>query len=49
MKRLNYKHTHVSVEDGSPAMVIAERGDRITLVNEDGYWWTDPADKWRAL
>lgn len=44
-----YICTHVSVLDESTAMLIAEHNGRITLINEDGYMWTDPSSEWRAL
>lgn len=44
-----YKHTHASVRDGSPAMLVSQTGDSITLVNEDGFEWTDPLTNWRPI
>lgn len=44
-----YQHTHVSVEDGSPAMVIRQSDGTITLMNEDGHVWTDPAVDWETI
>jgi len=41
-----YQATHVSVHDGSDAMLVSQGGATITLVNEDGYAWTDPRDQW---
>lgn len=48
---MNYRATHVSVHDGSDAMEISrdESAGTITLVNEDGYEWTDPLADWEAL
>lgn len=45
----NYKHTHESVEDGSPAMLVRQDDTTITLINEDGTTWTDPLSQWRAI
>lgn len=44
-----YKHTHASYNDGSTAMMVSETKDTITLVNEDGYEWTDPHGQWILL
>lgn len=43
---MDYTHTHQSVRDGSAAMRVSEGHGTITLVNEDGFYWTDPADQW---
>ena len=43
---MNYEPTHQSHEDGSPAMMVSETEDTITLVNEDGFQWTDPTEMW---
>lgn len=43
---MKYSHTHLSVQDGSPAMFVSEGHGTITLVNEDGFFWTDPTDHW---
>lgn len=45
---MNYRHTHVSYFDGSPAMEIPQTFDpySILLENEDGYVWIDPAGRW---
>ena len=43
---MNYEATHQSVRDGSPAMWVSMTHDTITLVNEDGFEWTDPRDQW---
>lgn len=42
----DYTHTHVSFHDGSPAMMVKDREKTITLINEEGYRWTDPAWWW---
>lgn len=44
-----YRHTHESALDGSPAMLVAQDAQTITLVNEDGYAWTDPLSQWRPI
>jgi hypothetical protein len=44
-----YTATHVSKSDGSDAMKVADLGDLIVLVNEDGMAWTDPAEEWEAI
>lgn len=44
-----YRHTHVSTTDGSPAMLVQQDDDQITLMNEDGFEWTDPASDWRPI
>lgn len=46
---MKYEHTHVSRLDTSPAMVVSQDEETITLVNEDGHTWTDPADQWLPL
>lgn len=46
---MNYNHTHASVYDGSPAMVVSTTDTTITLVNEDGFEWTDPIDQWKPI
>lgn len=46
---MKYEHTHVSTGDGSPAMLVETDGEKITLVNEDGHQWTDPASDWRPI
>ena len=48
-KRFKYKDTHVSANDGSPAMLVRQDHTTITLVNEDGYEWTDPIWQWRPI
>lgn len=45
----DYDHTHESALDGSPAMVVTQTDTTITLINEDGYRWTDPLDQWRPI
>jgi hypothetical protein len=44
-----YKYTHVSVRDQSPAMYVDSTDSTITLVNEDGFEWTDPIDQWEEV
>jgi hypothetical protein len=46
---MQYRHTHYSVRDGSPAMLVAvvTNGD-IILTNEDGYEWSDDPTLWRS-
>jgi hypothetical protein len=46
---VTYVHTHVSARDGSPAMVVSQDATTITLVNEDGFRWTDPLADWHDL
>lgn len=41
-----YYHSHTSVNDGSPAMVLSHTWTEITLQNEDGHVWTDPIEQW---
>ena len=48
-EEMMYRHTHVSVNDGSPAMFVSQTEDTITLVNEDGFEWTDPRDQWEHI
>lgn len=45
----NYRHTHESVHDYSPAMVVSQTDTHITLVNEDGFEWTDHRDDWEPI
>lgn len=42
-----YHHTHVSVHDGSPAMMIW--GVPFTLMNEDGYTWQPEPEDWELI
>ena len=46
-----YQHTHQSIRDHSPAMFISEDNEAgtYTLMNEDGYVWTDSQDLWISL
>jgi hypothetical protein len=44
--KFDYTATHTSAHDGSDAMVVAQDEETITLVNEDGFEWTDPRDDW---
>lgn len=44
-----YRATHASVHDGSDAMLVTTEGDTITLINEDGYVWTDNASDWEKV
>lgn len=44
-----YYHSHASVNDDSPAMVVSHTHETITLVNEDGFVWTDPIDQWKRI
>lgn len=48
---MNYETTHQSVLDDSPAMFISEDNEAgtYTLMNEDGYTWTDSQDLWVSL
>lgn len=41
-----YEATHQSANDGSPAMMLRQDDTTITLVNEDGFEWTDPRGDW---
>lgn len=43
---MNYEATHASVRDNSTAMVVSRTAHTITLINEDGYEWTDPSWQW---
>lgn len=45
---MDYRHTHVSRYDGSPAMEIPQTDApySIVLVNEDGHEWIDPLGWW---
>jgi hypothetical protein len=46
---MQYRHTHNSVIDGSPAMLIdVDPNGDIVLTNEDGYEWSDDPTLWRA-
>lgn len=44
-----YYHSHVSVNDDSPAMVLAHNHTTIWLQNEDGHVWSDPIDQWERI
>lgn len=46
---MNYEHTHQSTIDGSPAMLVSQTSDTITLMNEDGFQWTDPSNEWTPI
>jgi len=45
----NYTMTHVSVNDQSTAMVVFQTDENITLVNEEGFVWTDPLNQWQSI
>lgn len=42
-----YRHTHVSTEDGSPAMLVDAA--TFTLMNEDGFQWADDSEYWEEI
>lgn len=44
-----YYHSHTSVNDGSPAMVLAHTWTTIWLQNEDGHVWSDPIGQWERI
>lgn len=44
-----YYHSHVSVTDGSTAMVRAHNSTTIWLQNENGDVWSDPIDQWERI
>lgn len=46
---MNYRHTHVSIHDQSPAMLVYEAAGTVRLVNEDGFEWEDPANQWEPI
>ncbi len=46
---MNYSPTHVSRNDGSPAMMVSETETRITLANEEGYRWIDDKSDWLVI
>ena len=46
---MKYRHTHASVLDDSPAMIVGLCFPRITLRNEDGLVWVDRPDQWRPI
>ena len=46
---MNYTPTHQSRFDQSPAMLVSETMTTITLVNEDGFEWTDFTDRWELI
>lgn len=43
-----YRHTHYSVGDGSPAMLLwqSHQGTIGVFMNEDGHTWSDRMDLW---
>jgi hypothetical protein len=45
--RVRYRHTHVSKEDGSPAMLVS--ASRFVLMNESGDKWFDDPEYWEEL
>lgn len=47
MNTFNYLQTHISVRDGSTAMLVSETP--FTLVNEDGFTWVDESSAWREI
>lgn len=47
VRETDYKHTHVSTEDGSPAMLI--HTGQFVLMNEDGYTWRDDPKYWEEI
>lgn len=48
---MRYEATHLSAHDGSDAMKLGsdDKPGEITLVNEDGFIWTDPAEQWEPI
>lgn len=48
---MDYVPTHVSVFDGSDAMVVTSKCgvDTIALINEDGFEWSDPIEYWERI
>jgi hypothetical protein len=42
-----YRHTHASNEDFSPAMQVGS--DPFTLENEDGYRWEADPEEWHRV
>lgn len=44
-----YRHTHVSRFDQSPAMLVSSDETTMTMVNEDGFEWTDPIGHWLPI
>lgn len=49
VSRIEYRHTHRSVNDGSPAMRLAKAVGKIWLMNEDGYTWVANASEWEEI
>ena len=47
----NYVATHQSIVGASPAMFLSRDYDTetITLINEDGFVWTDFEDEWEPI
>ena len=43
---MKYEATHTSAFDGSDAMLVSQDAETITLINEDGYEWTEPRAHW---
>lgn len=44
---MQYRHTHYSVRDGSPAMLVDyTREHNLVLENEDGYRWVGTTNEW---
>lgn len=42
-----YRHTHESTEDGSPAMLVDP--GRFILMNENGDQWYDDPEYWEEI
>lgn len=46
---MKYRHTHVSVHDGSPAMSLGLVPGGLHLMNEDGFTWVSGPDQWEPI
>lgn len=45
-RRFRYEDTHLSAHDGSPAQLVTQDAETMTLRNECGDVWTDPIGDW---
>jgi hypothetical protein len=46
---MTYRRTHQSTTDASPAMLVSSTDQTVTLMNEDGFEWSDSADQWEEI
>ena len=45
----DYRPTHVSTDDGAPAMMVTTNGQLCIMQNENGDQWPDLLEDWRPI